>query len=37
LGANSYLVKRIEVTQPGAFFVEAVRSWVDLNEAPAFD
>jgi two-component system response regulator len=37
LGANSYVVKRIEVTRPGAYFAEAVRYWVDLNESPDLD
>ncbi len=34
LGANSYLVKRSEVTRPGAYFADAVRYWADLNEPP---
>lgn len=34
LGANSYLVKRFDHREPGAFFAEAARYWVELNSAP---
>jgi two-component system response regulator len=34
LGANSFLVKRISLRNPGAYFAEAVRYWVDLNHPP---
>jgi CheY-like chemotaxis protein len=34
LGANSFLVKRFSPTEPGAFFAEAVRYWVGLNQPP---
>jgi CheY-like chemotaxis protein len=37
LGANSYRAKRVEGRQPGAFFAEAVRYWITLNEAPPLD
>ena len=36
LGANSFLVKRVDPTHPGAYFAEAVRYWAELNEAPRF-
>ena len=34
LGANSFLVKRYESRQPGAFLAEAARYWLELNRAP---
>jgi CheY-like chemotaxis protein len=33
LGANSFLVKHVNPTNPGGYFVEAVRYWVGLNQA----
>jgi two-component system response regulator len=32
LGANSFLLKRVNPANPGGFFVEAVRYWVGLNQ-----
>lgn len=32
LGANSYLVKRFEARDPGAYLAEAARYWVELNQ-----
>jgi CheY-like chemotaxis protein len=34
LGANSYLVKRIDSRDPGAFIAQAARYWVELNFVP---
>ena len=34
LGANSFLVKRISLRNPGGYFAEAVRYWVALNQPP---
>ena len=34
LGANSYLVKRFDPEDPGAFIAEAARYWVELNSVP---
>jgi len=34
LGANSYLVKRFDREDPGAFIAEAARYWVELNSVP---
>jgi CheY-like chemotaxis protein len=34
LGANSFLVKRISLRNPGDYFAEAVRYWVALNQPP---
>lgn len=31
LGANSYLVKRFDAREPGAYLAEAARYWVELN------
>lgn len=31
LGANSYLVKRLDSGRPGEYWVDAARYWVDLN------
>jgi two-component system, response regulator len=34
LGANSYLVKRFDGQDPGAFIAEAARYWFELNFSP---
>ncbi len=34
LGANSFLVKRYDARHPGAYLVDAIRYWVELNEPP---
>ncbi len=34
LGANSFLVKRFTPSNPGAYFAQAVRYWVELNLPP---
>jgi two-component system response regulator len=34
LGANSYLVKRIDPREPGAWLAEAARYWIELNQNP---
>ncbi|MEB2344507.1 MAG: response regulator [Deltaproteobacteria bacterium] len=34
LGANSYLVKRIDPRAPGAWLAEAARYWMLLNQHP---
>jgi two-component system response regulator len=34
LGANSYLVKRIDPREPGAWLAEAARYWIQLNQNP---
>jgi two-component system response regulator len=34
LGANSYLVKRAEVGDPGGLIAQAARYWVELNYLP---
>jgi len=34
LGANSYLVKRIDPREPGAWLAEAARYWIQLNQHP---
>jgi CheY-like chemotaxis protein len=34
LGANSYLVKRFDRDDPGAFIADAARYWVELNYLP---
>lgn len=34
LGANSFLVKRFAVENPGVYFAEAVRYWSELNNPP---
>jgi len=34
LGANSFVVKRYDSTHPGAYLVDAIRYWVELNEPP---
>jgi two-component system response regulator len=32
LGANSYLVKRFDAREPGAYLADAARYWVELNQ-----
>jgi len=32
LGANSYLVKRVDLREPGAWLAEAARYWIQLNQ-----
>ena len=34
LGANSFVAKRLTPGNPGAYFTDAVRYWVQLNETP---
>jgi two-component system response regulator len=34
LGANSFVVKRYDSGRPGAYLVDAIRYWVELNEPP---
>ena len=34
LGANSYVVKRMDAEAPGGFVVDAARYWLELNEPP---
>lgn len=34
LGANSFLVKRFAVQNPGDYFADAVRYWSELNNPP---
>jgi two-component system response regulator len=34
LGANSFLVKRATPGDPGRYFADAVRYWVELNRSP---
>jgi two-component system response regulator len=34
LGANSYVVKRMEAESPGGFVVDTARYWVELNQPP---
>jgi CheY-like chemotaxis protein len=34
LGANSFIVKRVTPGNPGAYFTDAVRYWVQLNQVP---
>lgn len=34
LGANSYIVKRMDSESPGGFVVDTARYWVELNEPP---
>jgi len=33
LGANSYMVKRLDPLNPGEYLVDAARYWVDLNRS----
>ena len=35
LGANSFVAKRLTPGNPGAYFTDAVRYWVQLNETPS--
>jgi CheY-like chemotaxis protein len=34
LGANSYLMKRFDPENPGAYLVDAAHYWTELNETP---
>jgi len=34
LGANSYVVKRMDAESPGGYVADAARYWVELNEPP---
>jgi len=34
LGANSYVVKRMDAESPGSYVVDTARYWVELNEPP---
>jgi len=34
LGANSFVVKRYDADRPGAYLVDAIRYWAELNEPP---
>lgn len=34
LGANSYVVKRFDHGEPGAYIAEAARYWIELNSPP---
>jgi CheY-like chemotaxis protein len=34
LGANSFVAKRMTATNPGFYFAEAVRYWIQLNQTP---
>ena len=34
LGANSYVVKRMDAASPGSFVVDTARYWLELNEPP---
>jgi len=34
LGANSFITKRLTATNPGFYFVDAVRYWSGLNQTP---
>jgi len=34
LGANSYVVKRMDTECPGGYVADAARYWVELNEPP---
>jgi two-component system, response regulator len=34
MGANSFVAKRLTPGNPGAYFTDAVRYWVQLNETP---
>ena len=34
LGANSYVVKRMDSETPGGFVVDTARYWVELNQPP---
>ncbi|HVP38935.1 MAG TPA: response regulator [Candidatus Saccharimonadales bacterium] len=35
VGANSFIVKRFDRENPGAYVAEAARYWIDLNRPPA--
>ena len=34
LGANSFVAKRLTPDNPGAYFTDAVRYWIQLNQTP---
>lgn len=34
LGANSFVAKRMTPDDPGAYFTDAVRYWIQLNQTP---
>jgi CheY-like chemotaxis protein len=34
LGANSYVVKKLDAESPGSYVVDTARYWIDLNEPP---
>ena len=35
LGANSFVAKRLTPTDPGLYFTDAVRYWIQLNQTPS--
>jgi two-component system, response regulator len=35
LGANSFVVKQVNPWAPGAYLVDTVRFWLEMNEAPS--
>jgi two-component system response regulator len=35
LGANSFVVKRLTPADPGFYFTDAVRYWIQLNQTPS--
>ena len=35
LGANSFVVKALTPTNPGFYFTDAVRYWIQLNQTPS--
>jgi CheY-like chemotaxis protein len=35
LGANSFVAKRLAPANPGFYFTDAVRYWIQLNQAPS--
>jgi two-component system, response regulator len=35
LGANSFVAKRLSAVQPGVYFTDAVRYWIQLNQTPS--
>jgi two-component system, response regulator len=37
LGANSFVAKRMTPSNPGTYFADAVRYWIQLNQTPDFD
>jgi FOG: CheY-like receiver len=34
LGANSFVAKRMTPSNPGTYFADAVRYWIQLNQTP---